>query len=75
VRHRNASGDGCGGVGYCKGLWVLKSTRHHRHGEPIGGDPWEPADALCEGFWWVGGEVSGTVCGVYGSIRYFTHHH
>jgi len=39
----DVSGDGCGDGGYCHGHWVKRSEKGHRHGEPIGGDGWEPA--------------------------------
>ena len=70
-----SSGDGCGDGGYCKGHWVRPSEKGHQHGEPIGGSPFEPFDALCEGFWWAAGAASSTTCGVYGSARYFTSGH
>jgi hypothetical protein len=43
----DASGDGCGDGGYCGGHWVRRSEKGHRHGEPIGGNPWEPITAWC----------------------------
>jgi hypothetical protein len=45
--YHNASGDGCGDGGYCGGYWVRRSEGGHRHGEPIGGNPWEPLVAWC----------------------------
>ena len=41
------SGDGCGDGGYCGGHWVRRSEKGHRHGEAIGGNPWEPVIAWC----------------------------
>jgi RHS repeat-associated protein len=40
----------------------------------IESNPLEPADILCEGFWWTN-PAAAAVCGVYGSGRYFTSHH
>ena len=65
------SGDGCGDGGYCKGHWVKKSGKGHRRGEPIGGDPWEPADFLCITIGWTN-PITGYACGAYGAARYVT---
>lgn len=69
------SGDGCGGGGYCGGVWVEKSNSKHYKGEPIGGSAFEPFDTLCEGLWWAGGPYTATACSAYGSVRYFTSRH
>jgi hypothetical protein len=45
--YHDVSGDGCGDGGYCGGHWVRRSEKGHRHGEPIGGSPWEPVRGLC----------------------------
>ncbi len=47
-----ASGDGCGDGGYCKGVWVKKSGKGHRRGEPIGENPREEAEiGVCLAGW------------------------
>ncbi len=60
------SGDGCGDGKYCKGEWVGPSEHGHRHGEHIGGSPWEPADAICILYGWT------PICWAYGSVRTVT---
>jgi hypothetical protein len=65
--YREVSGDGCGDGGYCKGHWVKRSEHGHRHGEPIGGDPWfcetvgsVPASPTAEACWgWLSGRFVG----------------
>lgn len=68
----SASGDGCGGDGgYCKGHWAKKSGKGHRHGEPIGGSPFKPADFLCATVGWAT-PPSVAACAAYGGARYIT---
>jgi hypothetical protein len=59
----------------CEGNTDSKKYKkeHPKLCREIESNPWEPADALCETFWWVALPASGTVCGAYGSIRYYTH--
>jgi RHS repeat-associated protein len=73
LRHE-ASGNGCGGGGYCGGRWIKASDRHHRHGERIGGDPWEPFNVLCATFWWAHPVVAGA-CAVGESINFYRKAH
>ena len=61
----DVSGDGCGDGGYCGGHWVRRSEKGHRHGEPIGGTPWGPADGFCISVGWLT-PPTGLACGAYG---------
>jgi RHS repeat-associated protein len=74
AHYLKVSGNGCGDVGYCRGHWIKKSTRHHRHGEPIGGSPWEPFDGFCVLVGWTN-PMTGYACGAYGVIRVRTTRH
>jgi hypothetical protein len=64
----DVSGDGCGDGGYCGGHWVRRSEHGHRHGEPIGGSPWEPVDGFCISVGWTN-PITGYACGAYGAVR------
>jgi hypothetical protein len=67
----DVSGDGCGDGGYCGGHWVKRSEKGHRHGEPIGGSPWEPLDGFCISVGWTN-PITGYACGAYGVARVTT---
>jgi RHS repeat-associated protein len=67
------SGDGCGDGGYCGGHWVKPTEKGHKHGEPIGGDGWEPFNVLCATFWPV--PYVGAGCAVGGSIEFYSKVH
>jgi RHS repeat-associated protein len=70
----DVSGDGCGDGGYCGGHWVRRSEKGHRHGEPIGGDGWEPFNAFCATFWWTNPVVAGG-CAAGGSVEFYAKAH